>query len=181
MFSRRGIYSADYTSGCSGAARTTGRLREGSCPIFQAFFGHASRCSGRNSCVHGTQMGAAEKRAHYLSGLQHRYAGAGREAAARLFAYSVRTGRCGEAFDLVVSMNGFHAFPDKQKVFGETWRVLKPGGTFIACFYIWGKSRRTDWLVKTFSQKRLVLPAVPDGGRTAGNFAEPVPGNRRSH
>ena len=42
-------------------------------------------------------MGAAEKRAHYLSGLQHRYAGAGREAAARLFAYSVRTGRCGEA------------------------------------------------------------------------------------
>lgn len=38
-----------------------------------------------------------KKRAHYLSGLQHRYAGAGREAAARLFAYSVRTGRCGEA------------------------------------------------------------------------------------
>ena len=36
----------------------------------------------------------------------------------------------GEAFDLVVSMSGFHAFPDKQKAFGETWRVLKPGGTF---------------------------------------------------
>ena len=39
----------------------------------------------------------------------------------------------GEAFDLVVSMNGFHAFPDKQKAFGETWRVLKPGGTFLIC------------------------------------------------
>lgn len=48
-----------------------------------------------------------------------------------------------ESFDTVVSMNGFHAFPDKDKAFNETWRVLKQGGTFIACFYIKGKSRRT--------------------------------------
>ena len=34
--------------------------------------------------------------------------------------------------DTVVSMNGFHAFPDKQKAFHEIWRVLKPGGNFIA-------------------------------------------------
>ncbi len=27
--------------------------------------------------------------------------------------------------DTVVSMNGFHAFPDKQKAFHEIWRVLK--------------------------------------------------------
>ena len=59
-----------------------------------------------------------------------------------------------EAFDLVVSMNGFHAFPDKQKAFAETWRVLKPGGTFIACFYIRGKSGRTDWLVKNILAKK---------------------------
>ena len=59
-----------------------------------------------------------------------------------------------EAFDLVVSMNGFHAFPDKQKAFRETWRVLKPGGTFIACFYIRGKSKRTDWLVKNILAKK---------------------------
>ncbi|VUX40026.1 Methyltransferase domain protein [Blautia luti] len=39
----------------------------------------------------------------------------------------------------VVSMNGFHAFLDKQKAFHEIWRVLKPGGDFIACFYIRGK------------------------------------------
>ncbi len=51
------------------------------------------------------------------------------------------------SFDVVLSMNGFHAFPDKQKAFQETWRVLKPGGKFIACFYIKGKSGRTDWLV----------------------------------
>ena len=59
-----------------------------------------------------------------------------------------------EAFDLVVSMNGFHAFPDKQKAFAETWRVLKPGGTLIACFYIRGKSGRTDWLVKNILAKK---------------------------
>ncbi len=52
-----------------------------------------------------------------------------------------------ESVDTVVSMNGFHAFPDKQKAFHEIWRVLKPGGNFIACFYISGKSQRTVWLV----------------------------------
>ena len=40
-----------------------------------------------------------------------------------------------ESVDTVVSMNGFHAFPDKQKAFHEIWRVLKPGGNFIACFH----------------------------------------------
>ena len=59
-----------------------------------------------------------------------------------------------ESFDTVVSMNGFHAFPDKQKAFSETWRVLKPGGDFIACFYIKGKSERTDWLVKNILAKK---------------------------
>lgn len=58
------------------------------------------------------------------------------------------------SFDIVVSMNGFHAFPDKQKAFRETWRVLKPGGRFIACFYIKGKSKRTDWLVNSILSKK---------------------------
>ena len=53
-----------------------------------------------------------------------------------------------ETYDIVLSMNGFHAFPDKERAFKETWRVLKPGGEFIACFYIKGKSGITDWLVK---------------------------------
>lgn len=59
-----------------------------------------------------------------------------------------------ESFDTVVSMNGFHAFPDKDKAFAETHRVLKQGGTFIACFYIKGKSKRTDWLVKNILSKK---------------------------
>ena len=59
-----------------------------------------------------------------------------------------------ESVDTVVSMNGFHAFPDKQKAFHEIWRVLKPGGNSIACFYIRGKSKRTDWLVKNILAKK---------------------------
>ncbi len=53
-----------------------------------------------------------------------------------------------ETFDLVLSLNGFHAFPDKDRAFSETWRVLKPGGVFCGCFYIAGEFRRTDWFVR---------------------------------
>ncbi len=53
-----------------------------------------------------------------------------------------------ESCDIVLSMNGFHAFPDKKKAFLETARVLKKGGSFIGCFYIRGRSKRTDWLVR---------------------------------
>lgn len=59
-----------------------------------------------------------------------------------------------ETFDIVLSMNGFHTFPDKMKAFQETYRVLKPGGDFIACFYIKGKAKQTDWLVKIFYQRK---------------------------
>lgn len=58
------------------------------------------------------------------------------------------------SFGIVLSMNGFHAFPDKKRAFRETWRVLKPGGKFIACFYIKGKSGITDWLVKNILSKK---------------------------
>ena len=51
-------------------------------------------------------------------------------------------------------MNGFHVFPDKKIAFHEIWRVLKAGGDFIACFYIRGKSKRTDWLVKNILAKK---------------------------
>ena len=67
-----------------------------------------------------------------------------------------------ESCDVVLSMNGFHAFPDKKKAFKETFRVLKKGGLFIACFYIKGKSKRTDWLVKNIlSKKGWFTPPFP--------------------
>ena len=52
-----------------------------------------------------------------------------------------------ESFDIVLSLNGFHAFPDKEAAYRETYRVLKKGGTFCGCFYIRGGCRRTDWFV----------------------------------
>ena len=53
-----------------------------------------------------------------------------------------------ESFDIVLSLNGFHAFPDKEAVYSETCRVLKRGGVFCGCFYIAGEFARTDFFVK---------------------------------
>ena len=51
-------------------------------------------------------------------------------------------------FDVVLSLNGFHAFPDKEAAYRETFRVLKKGGSFCGCFYIQGSCRRTDWFIR---------------------------------
>ncbi|MBQ7265355.1 MAG: class I SAM-dependent methyltransferase [Firmicutes bacterium] len=59
-----------------------------------------------------------------------------------------------ESFDIVLSMNGFHVFPDKEKAFSETYRVLKKGGVLLSCFYIKGKSKITDWLANNILAKR---------------------------
>lgn len=53
-----------------------------------------------------------------------------------------------ESFDIVLSLNGFHAFPDKEAAYRETFRVLKKGGTFCGCFYIRGGCGRTDWFIE---------------------------------
>lgn len=53
-----------------------------------------------------------------------------------------------ETFDIVLSLNGFHAFPDKAAAYRETCRVLKKGGTFCGCFYIQEGCRRTDWFIE---------------------------------
>ena len=52
------------------------------------------------------------------------------------------------SFDIVLSLNGFHAFPDKEAAYRETFRVLKPGGTFCGCFYVKGEYPRTDWFIR---------------------------------
>lgn len=56
------------------------------------------------------------------------------------------------SFDLVLSLNGFHAFPDKEAAYRETFRVLKPGGTFCGCFYVQGEHPRTDRLIRRMYQ-----------------------------
>jgi ubiquinone/menaquinone biosynthesis C-methylase UbiE len=62
-------------------------------------------------------------------------------------------------FDIVLSLNGFHAFPDKEAAYQETFRVLKPGGTFCGCFYIKGQNRRTDrFIEKMYVPKGFFTP-----------------------
>ena len=56
-------------------------------------------------------------------------------------------------FDVVVSLNGFHAFPDKEAAYREVFRVLSPGGTFCGCFYVKGEHKRTDWFVRHVYEK----------------------------
>ena len=59
-----------------------------------------------------------------------------------------------ESFDIVLSLNGFHAFPNKEAAYRETYRVLKKGGTFCGCFYIKDECGRTDWFIKHLYQPK---------------------------
>ena len=55
-----------------------------------------------------------------------------------------------EFFDVVLSVNGLHAFPDKPVAYNEIFRVLKPNGIFCGSTYITGQNYRTDFFVKHF-------------------------------
>lgn len=64
-----------------------------------------------------------------------------------------------ERFDIVLSLNGFHAFPDKEAAYREAFRVLKKGGTFCGCFYIRDGCKRTDWFIqKLYVPKGFFTP-----------------------
>ena len=58
-----------------------------------------------------------------------------------------------DTFDIVLSLNGFHAFPDKGAAYREVFRVLRPGGIFCGCFYVRGEHKRTDWFVRHVYEK----------------------------
>ncbi len=63
------------------------------------------------------------------------------------------------SFDVVLSLNGFHAFPDKEAAYREIFRVLRPGGMFCGCFYVKGENRCTDWFVdKLYTPKGFFTP-----------------------
>lgn len=61
-------------------------------------------------------------------------------------------------FDIVLSMNGFHCFPDKDKARSETHRVLKKWWKLVACFYIRWDDKRTNWLVDKVLSKKWFIP-----------------------
>lgn len=64
-----------------------------------------------------------------------------------------------ENFDTVLSLNGFHAFPDKDAAYSQTYRVLKKGGTLCGCFAVVGESKRTDWfLTKLYTKMGYCTP-----------------------
>lgn len=53
-----------------------------------------------------------------------------------------------DSFDIVLSMNEFHVFPDKNAAYKEVFRVLKSGGVFCGCFYTKDGCKRTDWFAR---------------------------------
>ena len=53
-------------------------------------------------------------------------------------------------FDAVLSISGFHVFPDIAAAFNELIRVLKQSGIFLGCFYIEGVKKRTDRLIRHY-------------------------------
>lgn len=67
------------------------------------------------------------------------------------------------SFDIVLSMNGFHVFPDKGRAFSEMHRVLRKGGKLVACFFIKGKSARADWLARNVMARKGWFTLPIDG------------------
>ncbi len=58
-----------------------------------------------------------------------------------------------ESFNTVLSLNGFHAFPNKDAAYSQIYRILKKGGILCGCFCIVGESKRTDWFIEKLYTK----------------------------
>ena len=88
-------------------------------------------------------------------------------------------------FDIVLSLNGFHAFPDKEAAYREVFRVLRPGGTFCGCFYVKGEHKRTDWFVRHVYEKAGFFTPLYETvsslkARLDGMYADADMGNLKS-
>jgi len=75
------------------------------------------------------------------------------------------------AVDLILSMNGWHAFADKGGAIAEMKRVLPTGGKLIACGYVKGARRRSDWFVRHFGVRHgYFTPPFFTGDELAEQF-----------
>ncbi len=73
--------------------------------------------------------------------------------------------------DMVLSMNGWHAFADKQGTAAEMRRVLRKEGTLIACGYIRGARWLSDWFVRRFGVRNgFFTPPFSTFDDLAGQF-----------
>jgi len=75
--------------------------------------------------------------------------------------------------DMVLSMNGWHAFADKQGTIAQMRRVLRPGGKLIACGYVRGARRASDWFVRHFAVRNgFFTPPFFTAGDLARQFED---------
>ena len=61
-----------------------------------------------------------------------------------------------ESFDLVLCMNGYQCFPDKDRALSEIKRVLKTGGLLVGCTYVKGVYASSDFLVSIYDKKGIM-------------------------
>lgn len=67
------------------------------------------------------------------------------------------------SFDAILTMNGFHAFPDKEAAWREIYRILRPKGFLLGCFYIAKENSRTDWFIRNlYTPKGYFTPPFED-------------------
>jgi ubiquinone/menaquinone biosynthesis C-methylase UbiE len=59
-----------------------------------------------------------------------------------------------ECVDLVINMNGFHAFPEKEKAIENIHRILKNKSIFASSFYIKNQRKFTDRIVNSYYTKK---------------------------
>lgn len=75
------------------------------------------------------------------------------------------------AVDMILSANGWHAFAEKGRAVAEMKRVLPAGGKLIACGYVKGARRRSDWFVRHFGVRNgYFTPPFFTGDELAEQF-----------